>query len=408
MINYFIEFTLLHTLFLVIYKLLLAKETQLSFLRLYLLVATLLSLIVPLVQIPSAAVPAIGFDTILLPEVTTTLETPVFPARFWLLIPFCSISFFFALKLLVSIAKIYKLYYNSTAAKSFDVKIRKVSSLQNSFTFFHWIFIDPDSYENPEDLIHHEHCHSKRFHSADVVFFHILAIVFWWSPSLWLFLSELKLIHEYEADDYAMKINDTTYTKTLVRCTLKKHGIHLASAFNHAPILNRLNFIKKMKKKISTSKKLGVVSLMIIASTMFACSENMEEESAANPVDAAQEVALETTKNTVASIEKIYTMVDETASFTGGQEAWGAYLQETLKYPKEAVDANVEGRVFVQFIVEKDGSLSDVHLVRGIGHGCDKEALRVVQNAPKWISGKIDGTAVRQRYIQYITYKLNS
>ena len=66
----------------------------------------------------------------------------------------------------------------------------------------------------------------------------------------------------------------------------------------------------------------------------------------------------------------------------------------------------IEGKVFVQFVVEKDGSLSDVHVIKGIGAGCDEEAIRVVQNAPKWKPAKQRGRPVRQRLVLPLTFKL--
>jgi TonB family protein len=104
--------------------------------------------------------------------------------------------------------------------------------------------------------------------------------------------------------------------------------------------------------------------------------------------------------------DEIFVKVDEPASFPGGIHAWGNDLNKNLKYPKQAQRMGIEGRVFVQFIVEKDGSLSNVKVVKGIGGGCDEEALRFVINQPKWIPGKQNGQPVRQKMIQNILFKL--
>jgi len=85
---------------------------------------------------------------------------------------------------------------------------------------------------------------------------------------------------------------------------------------------------------------------------------------------------------------EIYSPAEEVPSYPGGDEALIKFLQETLKYPEEAIKHGVHGKVFVTFIVEVDGSLSDVKVARGIGHGCDEEAIRVVKSMPKWIPGK--------------------
>ena len=73
------------------------------------------------------------------------------------------------------------------------------------------------------------------------------------------------------------------------------------------------------------------------------------------------------------NVDEIFTIVEETATFPGGQAAWGKFLQKNLKYPRQAQRMGIEGRVFVQFIVERDGSLTDIKVVRGVGAGTDEE-----------------------------------
>lgn len=106
--------------------------------------------------------------------------------------------------------------------------------------------------------------------------------------------------------------------------------------------------------------------------------------------------------------DEIFVKVDESASFPGGIHAWGNEINKNLKYPKQAQRMGIEGRVFVQFIVEKDGTLTDVKVVKGIGGGCDVEAIRFVKNQPKWIPGKQNGKPIRQRMIQNILFKFNN
>ncbi len=105
------------------------------------------------------------------------------------------------------------------------------------------------------------------------------------------------------------------------------------------------------------------------------------------------------------NVDEIFTIVEESASFPGGLQAWAKFLQKELKYPRQAQRMGIEGRVFIQFIVERDGSLTDIKVVKGIGAGCDEEAVRVLKNSPKWKPGKQRGKAVRQKYIQNIMFK---
>ena len=100
------------------------------------------------------------------------------------------------------------------------------------------------------------------------------------------------------------------------------------------------------------------------------------------------------------------TFVEEMPEFPGGQEALLTYLVKKVEYPKEAMDAKVEGNVYISFIVERDGKISEVKALRGIGGGCDEEAVRVVKSMPKWKPGKQNGKPVRVRYNMPIRFKL--
>lgn len=102
----------------------------------------------------------------------------------------------------------------------------------------------------------------------------------------------------------------------------------------------------------------------------------------------------------------IETFPEETASPKGGFEAFYKFVSEKIKYPVQARRMGIEGRVFVEFVINKDGSLTDVKAIKGIGAGCDEEAVRIVQSAPSWNPGKQRGKTVRQRYTLPIIFKL--
>ena len=110
----------------------------------------------------------------------------------------------------------------------------------------------------------------------------------------------------------------------------------------------------------------------------------------------------------VHSNDSIYDVVDEMPQFQGGDQAMFTYLSENIKYPEEAKDKGIAGRVFISFVVEKDGSVSHVEVKRGIGGGCDDEAVRVVKAMPKWKPGKKDGKPVRVSYMLPIVFKLDT
>lgn len=101
-----------------------------------------------------------------------------------------------------------------------------------------------------------------------------------------------------------------------------------------------------------------------------------------------------------------YVEIEALPTFDGGISAFGSFLSRDLRYPPEARSNNVEGRVFIQFFVEEDGSLTGAKVARGIGRGCDEEALRVMNKSPKWNPGTYRGKPIRVSYTIPIFFKL--
>ena len=104
--------------------------------------------------------------------------------------------------------------------------------------------------------------------------------------------------------------------------------------------------------------------------------------------------------------QEIFQIVEEMPSFPGGEAKLMEYIAKNIKYPQIARETGVQGRVFVGFVVEPDGSISNVKLLRGIGGGCDEEAMRVIKSLPKWKPGKQRGKAVRVSYQIPVFFKL--
>ncbi len=104
---------------------------------------------------------------------------------------------------------------------------------------------------------------------------------------------------------------------------------------------------------------------------------------------------------------QIFTVVESMPGFPGGDAARMKYLGTNIKYPTLARESGIQGRVFVTFVVETDGRVTDVKILRGIGGGCDEEAVRVIKNMPKWNPGKQRGKSVRVQFNMPILFKLN-
>jgi periplasmic protein TonB len=108
----------------------------------------------------------------------------------------------------------------------------------------------------------------------------------------------------------------------------------------------------------------------------------------------------------VSDTSLIFTIVEEMPLFPGGEKARSRFLADSIIYPETARKNGIQGTVYVSFIIDDDGSVTNVKILRGIGGGCDEEALRVVRIMPKWIPGKQDGKAVRVLFNMPINFKL--
>ena len=105
--------------------------------------------------------------------------------------------------------------------------------------------------------------------------------------------------------------------------------------------------------------------------------------------------------------DTVYQVVDQKPEFPGGEKAMFEFLSKNIVYPEKAKEAGIQGRVFVGFVIEKDGSVSEVKIMKGVGGECDEEALRVVKSMPNWKPGKKDGKVVRVSYTLPINFKLS-
>lgn len=103
---------------------------------------------------------------------------------------------------------------------------------------------------------------------------------------------------------------------------------------------------------------------------------------------------------------EIFTVVEESPGFPGGDIARIRYLQENIRYPQMARESGIQGTVYVTFVVEKDGRVTDVRILRGIGGGCDEEAIRVINAMPRWNPGKQRGKPVRVQFNMPIKFTL--
>jgi protein TonB len=157
--------------------------------------------------------------------------------------------------------------------------------------------------------------------------------------------------------------------------------------------------MKKDKSTLNHKKGFfGSIPLFALMIVFISCDFQGYEE----------KVVLENGEVTSKTIEtdEVFDIVEDTPEFPGGMESWGEFLRNNLKYPEQARQMGVEGTVYVVFEIRKDGSVENVELLRGIGAGCDEEAMRVIKESPNWTPGKQRGHIVNVRMRLPIRFKL--
>ncbi len=170
---------------------------------------------------------------------------------------------------------------------------------------------------------------------------------------------------------------------------VEKHGDTMMYSMD--PFTISGDIVNKLKNKIMTDEDINVEVTNVGIDSSF---------------QAVKEDLYQTLKNKSVG-DSIYQIVDEMPQFPGGEAAMMKFVANNVKYPQEAKDKEIDGRVFVSFVVEKDGSVSNVKVMRGIGGGCDEEAVRVISAMPKWKPGIKDGKPVRVSYMMPLTFKLS-
>jgi TonB family protein len=247
-------------------------------------------------------------------------------------------------------------------------------------------------------------------------------MVFWCNPMVYLYRASIKNLHEFLADVEASRTLPSVadYATLLLSKQFKIAPEHLSvQQFQKKSTLKiRIQMLLKGKSNNWAILKYGVVAPMLFMAVLVSsvsCSETTinspveidivkdgksEIPPPAPPIDEV-DAALKIQK------KEIYTAVEQNPEFVGGQDKMYQYLGENIKYPAAAQRADVSGRVFVKFIVEDDGTIGDVVVMKGIGFGCDEEAIRVVKSMPRWKPGVQNGKNVRVYYNMPIVYKLD-
>ncbi len=300
------------------------------------------------------------------------------------------------------------------------ISLRVHTGKEKPFSWFRWVVVSEDDLgDGAREILIHETAHARAGHSWDIVLADAVIIMQWFNPLAWIMKNSLKDIHEFEADEAVINsgVNARQYQLLIIKKAVGARLYSIANSFNHSLTKKRITMMCKEKsKKWRCAKALYIVPVAAIAALAFTTVE---------PVNAAESEALpkgsefvannekETAENYVLQIpdgdEKVYQVCENPPTFPGGTHAMYKYLADNIKYPDEAKAAGKQGRVMVQFVVRKDGSISDVSVVKSAGDVLlDKEAVRAVSSMPKWNPGTQGGKPVNVQYTMPVQFKLPS
>ena len=331
------------------------------------------------------------------------------------------------------------------------------------FSWMGYIVISrKDLEENGREILIHELAHIHNRHSWDLLVADVCIFFQWFNPASWLLKQELQNIHEFEADETVIKegVDAKQYQLLLIKKAVGTRLYSMANSFNHSKLKKRITMMLKEKSNPwARLKYLYILPVAAIAVTAFArpeISETAEEISRmsdalgmeqasllfsrlhdisaakVNDLTAIVEAkAVKTTeepvqvapvlKDTAKPVEVKYIpaevteklqgtpffeVVEQMPEYPGGMAAALEYIQKNMRYPETAKKNGTQGRVTVQFIVDKEGNVTEPKVIRAVDKDLDAEAIRLVGTMPKWKPGMQKGQAVAVKYTLPVMFRL--
>ena len=424
------------------YRLLLNRDTFHRFNRYALLSGFVLAALLPFVRVAVEQPSPLGqamYDM----EEWMRLATPVEPAAVASpAFSFYSIGLaiylvgmlFFAVRFLWGVANLFRLIRSGHCERLADGGWLVVHRLPLApFSWLRYIFLSEcDMQSKPELILAHEQAHIRMGHTWDLLFTELFLWLQWFNPAAWLLRKELQSVHEFEADAavLGMGYDSKEYKLLLIEKAVGSSRYTLANSLNHSSLINRITMMQKRKSNPWARMKYAFV-LPVAATAMAAfarpeISRQMAELSSAKITDlsrmvqttAAERTRPEAIDTTTSAREvmvtgyaqftdnKVYESVEVMPEFPGGQAELLKFVAKSIKYPTEAQRRGAQGRVIVKFVVETNGSISNIHVVKGIDPLLDAEAIRVCTTMPTWAPARQEGKAVRCYYTIPVTFGL--
>ncbi|MBP7077898.1 MAG: M56 family metallopeptidase [Bacteroidales bacterium] len=404
-ITYSIKASLLTTIFFGVYHLIMKGDTHFRLHRYYLVSTALLSYLLPLIPLSfSGGASDTLQQGVLLQTVNVTAGSIAkvgegYPGLWMVimtiyLIPVVMLTF----KMISGILRVQRLFTNPGQFPT--------SVALSPFSFFGRIFISPEiSDSKKQKVLAHEMVHVKQLHSIDVIFFELLSIWQWFNPVLWLYRSSIREVHEYLADEGALKQTEETeaYKQLLFELCTGATIHSIPNSFNNSLIKKRLIMMKTPKSGFwSVMKPAVAIPFVALLLFVFACGNKTTENKSSGSSSPSTNQQNETTGQEVYTFEN----VDEQPVFGDTEDALMMFVAKNTKYPPEAKENGIQGRVFVSFVIDEKGKVTDAAIQKGANEMLDAEALRVVNSLPAWKPAQKGGKAVKVSFVLPINFKL--
>ncbi|MDN0073002.1 M56 family metallopeptidase [Bacteroides caecigallinarum] len=422
---YLLQVNLGIILFYALYKLICTRDTLFNSRRLILILALILPFIIPLIDIREwmetrdSLVMLTNFDySTTIPEIVvgtagTEPGNQVFVISEWIKNIYIAGILALSVRLIVQTISLYLIILRTPEKTVNGIRIKCMKDKSGPFSFFNWIFLNPDNVKEEEmsEILTHEMAHVRQKHSIDVIISELVNICCWINPFAWLMKREVRLNLEFLADRKVMDAGFATksYQYHLLGLTYS-HKYGLSNNFNFSHLKQRIIMMNKKKTNGAGHIKYALFAIpafaLLLAGNISCSSEATKtddvKENAATVKPDVEEVPIDkpVTK------DEAFAVVEQMPEFPGGMKELMTYLKDNIKYPKAAQDKKVQGRVIVQFVVEKDGTPTEFNVVRSVDPDLDKEALRVLSGMPKWKPGMQKGQVVRVKYTVPVSFKL--
>ena len=419
--------TLAAGLFYALYMLSLRRDRRLRLSRAYLIATMVFSLTFPLIRMPETLLPSSMSEVPVLStllsfggdEIVVTSDAKASsPTAPLLAVYLLGMALTLAILLVqtvmqaMSVLKLRRKYSVYGAEDGFLIpqgtSLILTPDSTSPYSFFNQIVVGTQGLSDDElrCILSHESLHVRQKHTIDVLLTRLLCCVAWFNPFTWLGMHELFAVHEYQADTASLgECGREDYLHLLYRQATGIGYGHITNNFNSINIKKRIVMMNKTKTRFGAWTLLAALPIAALMMTVGCIREGSGSSDgvASEKVDTGIEATIEPV---ISNTKPDMSVLDEVPEFPGGTEALYKYISENIQYPEQAKEDGIEGRVLMRFTVAKDGSIVNVEVARGIGGGCDEEALRVVKAMPKWKPAIKDGKPVAGQYALPIHFKL--